>query len=209
MDENEQHPLFDAINNGDLATIRQLVANGTDISMRDFMGEPAIFAAVRAVDFAEDEEDRERCMEVIRGMIDLGADLNALCNEGGSILVGPIFGLRAELVEWLLEQGVNPNRGCSDSWETVCDIAIFDYEFEAWMARSRPPLNPPKALPDADAWLAWVDAEAERVGYLRPALPLLLRRYGALTSDEMAVKLGGRPDQGVRWVNDAWTLKEG
>lgn len=209
MDEDQQHPLFAAINNADLPAIARLVADGADIAMRDCLGDPAIFAAMRTVEFAEDDDDRERCMDVVRGMIDLGADLNALCKEGSSILLGPILGLRLDLVEWLLEQGVDPNHGCSDDWETICDIAIFDYEFEAWMARSLPPLNPPEPLEDADAWLAWVDSEAKRVGYLRPAIPLLLRRHGALTTDEMAVKLGGRPDQGVRWVNGAWTLKEG
>lgn len=108
----------------------------------------------------------------------------------------------------MLEHGVDPNHGCAESWETICDIAIFDYEFEAWMARSLPPLIPPEPLEDADAWLAWVDGEAERAGYLRPAVPLLLRRYGALTTDEIAVKLGCKTDQAVRWENGTWVRKE-
>lgn len=73
---------------------------------------------------------------LFRGMVALGADLTALGNEGSNILLGPILGLRLELVEWLPGHGVDPNRGCSEDWETICDIAILDYEFEAWIARA-------------------------------------------------------------------------
>lgn len=90
--EDGQHPLFEAINNADLPEIARLVASGADVGMRDSMGEPAIFAAVAAVEFAEEGEDRERRLALVRGMIDLGADLNALCDDGGSILLGPALG---------------------------------------------------------------------------------------------------------------------
>ena len=205
--EDGQHPLFEAINNADLVEIAGLVASGADVGMRDFVGDAAIFKAVAAAEFAEDNEEREQRMDVIRGLIELGASLTVLADNGGNILMGPVLGLRPDIVEWLLEQGVNPNHGCAEQWETICDLAMFDYEHEAWMARGLPPLNPPSSVENLDAWLAWVDHEAAQLGYLRPTIPLLLRRYGALTGAEMALKLGGTPQQGVEWKGAAWRLK--
>ncbi|MBC2651351.1 ankyrin repeat domain-containing protein [Novosphingobium aerophilum] len=206
--EDGQHPLFEAIDNADLAEIARLVASGADVGMRDFVGEPAIFKAVTAAEFAEDGDEREQRMDVVRGLMELGASLTALDDNGRNILVGPILGLRVDMVGWLLEQGVNPNHGCAEPWETICDLAMFDYEHEAWMARGLAPLNPPSGVENPDAWLAWVDHEAAQLGYLRPTLPLLLRQHGALTGAEMAAKLGGTPQQGVEWKRSAWRLKE-
>ena len=207
VNEDDRHPLFEAIDNADLVAIARLAASGADLNIRDSLGEPALFTAVARAEFSEDGEDRERRLEVIRKLVSLGADLNALDDEGGSILIRPIFGLNTGLVEWLLRLGVDPNHGCLEPMETVFDAAILDYDFEAWIVPGLPPLNPPNGpLGDADSYLAWLDQEAGKRGYLRPAIPLLLRRFGALACEEIAAKLGGTSGQGIKWTKGGWTL---
>jgi hypothetical protein len=201
------HPLLEAIDSANLIAIEQLAASGVDLNMRDEFGAPALFRVVSNAEFAENGADRDRWLEVIRKLVELGADLHALDAEGGSILIGPIFGLQTGLVEWLLKLGIDPNHGFSEPWETVYAAAIFDYHYEAFVQPSRPSLDPPDSeCGNEDRFLAWVDRKAQERGYLRPEIPLLLRRFGALTGDEMAAKLGGVPGQRVRWIDGGWKL---
>ncbi len=207
MSENALHPLFAAIEDADVSAIRRLAASGSDLNMRDDLGEPVLFKAVDSLEFSEDEGERDNRLAIICELVDLGADLNGLDEVGGSILIGPVFGQQAGLVEVLLRLGVDPNHGCSDSWETVYDAAIFDYEYEAWTAPSLPPLLPLETHEDdEDRYLAWLDREAEEKSYLRPVIPILLRRFGALTATEVAAKLGASSDQKVRWTECGWAI---
>jgi hypothetical protein len=206
VNEEGRHPLFDAIESADLAAITQLASLEADLNTRDRVGDPALFTAVTGAEFAQDDDDYERRLEVIRRMVDLGADLDALGPDGGSILIAPILGLRTGLVEWLLERGVDSNHGCGEPWETIYDLASFDYDYEAWRAPSLPALAPPGDLIGEDAVLTWLDQEAEARGYLQPTILLLLRRFGALTGSEMAVRLGGRSTDLIRWTDGGWIL---
>lgn len=206
MTECSSNPLLEAIQTADLAEIERLASTGVDLNVYDSFGEPALFKAVDAAQFAEGEADREFRLSVVRRLVDLGADLHALDDEGSGILIGPILGQQTELVEWLLNRGVDPNHGCGEPWETVYDLASFDYRFEAWIAPSLSPLDPPDTMADEDSYLSWLDNEAEKQGRLRPVIPLLLRRFDALTGEEMAAKLGGSSDQQIKWAKVGWQL---
>ena len=208
MSGERDHALFEAIKSADIAAIERLAVSGADTNMRDNYGEPALFAAVDSVHFADDAGERERCMTVVQRLADLGADINALDGDGANILVGPILGVNTDLVAFLLGLGVDPNHGCSgESYETVYDAAISDYAYEAWIAPMLPSLNESsEPTADEDCYLAWLEREAVARGYLRPDIPLLLRQHGAQTGNEMVACLGGMPGQSVRWTESGWTL---
>ena len=208
MSDESGHALFEAIKSADIAAIERLAATGADMNLRDNHGEPAIFAGADNAHFADDASERERFKVVVRTLVDLGANINALDSDGTNILIGSIFGVNADLVAFLLELGVDPNHGCSgEPWESVYDAASFDYRYEAWFAPSLPALDPPEGIGEnEDAYLSWLDQEAQTKGYLRPKIPMLLRKHGALTGSELAARLGGLPGQSIRWTDGGWAL---
>lgn len=210
MSDAGEHALFEAIKSADIAAIGRLSAAGADMNLCDEHGEPALFTAVDSIHFADAAGERECFKVVVRALVDLGANINALDADGANILVGPILGVNADLVGFLLGLGVDPNRGCSgEAGESVYDAASFDYRYEAWFAPSLPALDPPEGIgEDEDAYLSWLDQEAQAKEYLRPEIPMLLRQHGALTGRELATRLGGRPEQSIRWTKAGWTLAE-
>lgn len=205
-ESSPRSPLQTAIDNANSDAFYRLAGEGANLSERNAFGDPVFFDAVEAVEFSTDETNRARRMTVLQTLIDLGADPNVLGCDGSSVLILPIFGMRVDLVEFLLAAGVDPNLGCGEPSETVYDVSIFDYYYEAFLAPNLAELVPPKDIGDEDAFLAWLDQEAEAKGYLRPTIPLLLRRFGALSQSEQAMQLGGSRDDTIRWTDEGWKL---
>lgn len=200
-------PLFAAIRNADCDAIERLAEEGADLNERDAEGEPALFVAIGAVTMSDGETERERRFKVVRKLVDLGADRHALGLDGYSILIDPVLSLQPDLLAYLLSLKIDPNRGCGEPWETVYDAACLDYEYEAWLAPSLPPVCPDEPYQGSeDEYLVWLDREASARGYIRPEMLLMLRRFGAKSGSELAVQLGGSTRQAIRWTNAGWIL---
>ena len=198
-----------AILRGDMKRLARMEAAGADLNAIGQFAEPLIFEAVREASNADDQEDRARRLKVVDWLIAHGADTAALPEDGGSILVDPIFAQASDVLEHLLGSGVDPNHGCGEPWETVLSLAIFDYHYESWIAPNKPLfVTDYRDYETVDEYLAALGREAKDKGYPSPKIPLLLRKSGALTSNEVATNLGGAPDQPVRWTGGGWALTE-
>ena len=131
-------------------------------------------------------------------------------NDGASILIGPIFSQDMAMVAFLLARGVEPNHGCGEPWETVYELALFDYCYEAGLVFGKQDDEP--AAPDEgegeEAYLVHLDRRAEAKGHLGPEIPRLLRRYGALSNSEMSRKLGSDRSERIRWRDGRWHLHQ-
>jgi ankyrin repeat protein len=198
-----------ALRDFDIETVRRLVADGADINARDERGDPFLFAALFWTSPYDEvtRADGTR-YEVIASLIDLGADPRQLGEESESILTGPIFSQDAAMVELLLSRGVDPNRGCGECFETLYDLAAFDYRFEAWIqsGQTAPALPEDLGPDDEDRWIDFADQHALAKGLIRPEVLKVLRRHGALTGREMARKLGGDGSERIVWRDDRWQL---
>lgn len=210
----EWDDLRDALWKGDVPRIEALAAAGLDLNVRDQLGEPLIFAAVDWLAPHEDIAFPVAPSILIARLITLGADPHALAQDGSSILMGPIISRDAEMLTYFLDIGIDPNRGCGDPFETSLDLASFDYWFEVY-ERPRfcgpgPVIEPAEASPhelaDEDAYLAYLDREADRHGVPGPEIAHLLRRYGALGGSEIAQQLGGARTDPIRWRDEGWVL---
>lgn len=180
-------------------------------STRDEFGEPALFNAVFAMShYDQVTKANGRRYDVITALIDLGADPCQLADDGASILIGPIFSQDTAMVALLLARGVDPNQGCGEPWETVYELALFDYCHEAGLVFGKQDDEPP-APDDAEgeeAYLVHLDRRAEAKGNRGPEIPRLLRRYGALSNSEMSRKLGSDRSGRIHWRNGRWHLHE-
>lgn len=208
----DYHLLWAAIGKRDFAELRRLVEGGTDPNARSEDGEPLLHAVeLWAPNYdIEPSEDASGRHAMVRTLVELGADPTLLDAEGNSILMGPIFAQDTKMMDLLMEHGVDPNRGCGDRWETVYDLARFDYWAMTgthWGAATGEPTEDEQA--DDDAFLNWLDREAVARGWSRPVCLFRLRRYGALSGREMARRLGGESSERIEWRDDRWCLVEG
>lgn len=206
--DNESDKLTGAVLVFDIAAIRRLAAEGADLNARDQFGDPFLFNALfHTAPYDETAKADGARYEIIPTLLDLGADPHQLAGDGASILIGPIFSQDAKMVELLLMRGVDPNRGCCDPWDTVYEVASTDYDYEAWIKPDPAPAFPDLAdTDDEDLYLRRLDEEAQARGMLRPVIPLLLRKHGALSNREMARKLGGSGSERIEWREDGWRL---
>ena len=210
MDE-EFDWLRKAVRAFDIPELRRLAAGGADLNGQDAFGEPFLFHALFAASHYDEASkvDRRR-YDVIASLIELGADPHQLGRDGGSILIGPIFSQDAAMVQLLLEYGVDPNRGCGEPWETVFELASFDYRYEAWINSGDSAPEFPKGIniDDEDDLLRYLDQDARTSGRLRPDILILLRKYGALSNHEITLKIGGNGSERIEWRDDRWCLQQ-
>ena len=90
--------IFTASLFGDLKTIQQHIAAGTDLDQKDSYGSTALIIAAT---FGK--------TEVAKALIEGGADLNVTNNEGGTALHSAAFLCRTEIVKALLDKGIDKN----------------------------------------------------------------------------------------------------
>lgn len=199
--------MWEAIDQGDIDEIERVVRDGYDLNARDRSGSPFLFRAIercwRPPPFGP---VRHRCQTVC-ALIDLGADPHAFDEHGASVLIAPIFNNDLPMLKMLLDKGVDPNRGCGEPYETLYDLASFDYYYEAWIQKSLEfPLVPASVRVSADSLMRYLDEQAIAHNTLRPTILYALRNKGALDHREMTEWLGGRAEQSVTWDGNAWRL---
>ncbi len=90
--------IFTASLFGDLKTIQQHIAAGTDLDQKDSYGSTALIIAAT---FGK--------TEVAKALIEAGADLNVTNNDGGTALHAAAFLCRTEIVKALLDKGIDKN----------------------------------------------------------------------------------------------------
>jgi ankyrin repeat protein len=205
----EDDPFIKALWEFDIPAVRRLVAEGADLNARDAYGDPYLFEATynsRSHDGAGAFDPRPYAL--VEALIELGADPRQLADDGGSILLGPMFSQDARMMELLLKNGVDPNNGCGEPWETVYSLASFDYWYEAWAKPGGEPGREPSdaELGDENAYLRYLDDEAIAADRPRPDILAVLRRYGALSNRDMARKLGGEGSEAIVWRDGGWHL---
>jgi len=206
--KSEHMALVNALIHNGEAELFRLIAAGADINAHDKAGAPFVSSAVTLTAPPEHAPDPRPWLELIGKLIDLGADPTLLDDEGMSILVGPIFSQSTEMLELLLSRGVDPNHGCSEPWETIYDLAEFDYRHDVYLW-APVELGEPERRPqeDEDAWIDRLDRNALERGLQRPNLLSLLRRYGALSRRETALKLGGDGSESILWSDGRWRIR--
>ncbi len=152
----------------------------------------------------QDVAVHERRYDVVCLLLDLGADPNMLCTDGGTgSLMAPMLHMDTAMLTLLLDRGADPNHGCGFlSSETFYDWAVFDYMYEMGLLDQ---LNSREHLPDEDQWLAELDQRALSLGQRRPDHLVLLRQRGGFTAREIAIKLGASPETPVEWA-DGWRI---
>lgn len=171
-----------ALNSGDLERATQLLQAGADINARDEFGDTLLKRVIY------DGEQSAKVLELVRFMLDHGADPTLLNEERGGPLFSAIIGQHEETLRLLLEAGADPNRERDDP-ESLYDWAEFDYRFETYRDEDmhfdlpETPSNEDKA--NEEAWLEFLDRVAIKHGRPRPTLLRLLRRYGAKRMSEL------------------------
>lgn len=90
--------IFTASLFGDLKTIQQHIAAGTNLNQKDAYGSTALIIAAT---FGK--------TEVANALIEGGADLNVTNNEGGTALHSAAFLCRTEIVKALVDNGIDKN----------------------------------------------------------------------------------------------------
>ncbi len=175
--------LVDATHDGDLKTIREIVASGLDLSTLDSCGESILSAAIFELSFVGEEEPYR--YEVIKLLLELGANPNQLNDEKSGSLTDAMLMRDTEMIRILLEAGAKPNEfgGFSES-ESFYDYAEFDYRFCIWDLHL-PEKKPENISDDENAWLLWLDEMAVKYQRRRPDYLFLLREYGAKTLTEL------------------------
>jgi ankyrin repeat protein len=115
-DSNGKTPLMYAMNNRGYGTVSALLEHGAKINARDKEGETALMYAIRAAQhdpirlIGDDQkkkelESQERYVELIKLLIDKGADVNARDSSGETALAFAQRMKRQEIVELLRKAG--------------------------------------------------------------------------------------------------------
>jgi ankyrin repeat protein len=96
--DSPEMDIFTAALFGDLKTVQQHIAAGTDLDQKDSYGSTALIIAATF--------DKT---EVAKALIEAGADLNVTNNDGGTALHSAAFLCRTEIVKALLDKGIDKN----------------------------------------------------------------------------------------------------
>jgi len=90
--------LYEAIQQGDVATVRELIAEGADVDLIDVCGTPPLMLATQTAS-----------RDIMRLLIDAGADIEYVDPDGFTPLSWSSYEDRPDLVETLLAAGADPN----------------------------------------------------------------------------------------------------
>ena len=183
---------FDKLSNaalhGDLETIRTMVAEGFDLSTTDERGESLLSEVITHIANVYDDTPQknnydelspQRC-EIVKLLLDLGADPNQLEEDGDGALTHPALTMDTKLIKVLLEAGAKPNIFTAYSEnQTLYDWVDTDYVLYIWDNKFPEEPSADLIADTEGAWLLWLDAMAIKYDKRRPDHLFLLREYGA------------------------------
>ncbi|MFH1113810.1 MAG: ankyrin repeat domain-containing protein [Pseudomonadota bacterium] len=99
--EDKGNALIQAVKRADLAQVHDLLAQGADVKTRDEQGCPALLIAAES-----DYRDR---LELVRLLLDKGADVNAKRKDGWTVLMEAALRGHLELLRLCLDRGADVN----------------------------------------------------------------------------------------------------
>lgn len=181
--------VYEAAIRGDFHQVNALVAAGANLNVLNSYGGTLLEEVV----YWMDEDKRQLCGEMLRLLLQLGADPNILGDEGSSVLTAAMLHMDTELLGILLSAGADPNRpsGLCES-NSFYDWAEYDYGYNVWMRDNAEfeLMSPPEKPTDADqlsedSYLDYLDRMAVKYGVRRPDHLYLLRKYGAKAAHEI------------------------
>lgn len=176
--ENQFKNLVDAAYENDLSTIREIVATGFDLSTPSKYGESVLSEVISQLSITGEMQPYR--YDVIKLLLELGANPNQLDNEGMGSLTDAMLVMDTEMLRMLLDAGARPNDFAGFGGdETFYDYAEFDYRFRIWEINVFPEQPSKETLNDEDKWLNWMDGIAVKYQRRRPDHLFLLRQYGA------------------------------
>ncbi|WPN49162.1 hypothetical protein [Pseudomonas sp. P8_241] len=181
--------VYEAAIRGDFHQVNASVAAGANLNALNSNGDTLLQDMV----FWLAEDQSQLCGEMLRLLLQLGANPNILGDEGSSALTAAMLCMNSELLGILLSAGADPNqpRGLCES-DSFYDWAEFDYSYNVWMRDNVEfeLISPPEEPTDADqvseeSYLDYLDRMAVKYGVRRPDHLLLLRRFGAKSAHEI------------------------
>jgi hypothetical protein len=176
----------------DLSRLGGLLTFRPDFNAIRIQGSPILDEVLLALN----PEDPRR-FEVVGFILDQGLDAHALDEESMSCLGTPLARSDYDMVCFLLDRGVDPNHGIAfDETITVYDWAKADYRLDTGMF-SYP--DHPSFNGDEAVFLEGMDRWAIKFNRPRPTHLIRMREKGALTTREMASRLGS-PEARIKWV---------
>jgi hypothetical protein len=128
---------------------------------------------------------------MIKEAVRLGADPRQLDPDGVDVfgpLVGAMLFMDAPLLRFLLEAGADPNalRELRHPY-SLYDWAWNDYQLEVWDINNTPEHPTDADRASEDCWIAFFDRLAVKYGRRRPDYIAVLRRHGAMITEEMRI----------------------
>ena len=179
---NDFEKIERAAYDGDLETIRTMVAAGFDLSTIN--RDESLLTQICLELFAYEEIPHR--YEALKLLLELGADVNQITDkEGTTALSNAGVSADIELFRILLEAGANPN--ILTDGETIYEWCAFDYCFEVWDC-SLPEKPSKRDKMTSNLWLEWLDAIAVKYNRPRPDHLFLLRKFGGRTRNELYFK---------------------
>lgn len=161
----------------DLTCVMKALQDPATINVPDAYGDTPLVKAIRL-------HDSNQRLHYVQALIVQGADVNWRGDDGGGdALFAAVLNQDADVLEFLLSHGANPNY-ILDPLESLYDWAEFDYRYEAW------DLNAPIASTEFDRqsenhWLDYLERCAIMAGVGGPKHLRVLRAHGALRRKEM------------------------
>jgi|GEM_PF-6465737 len=106
---------FEALESGDVASIRTQLQKGASAQLRNAKGIPALSVAAKTGN-----------PQVVQMLIHAGADLNIQDSEGNTPLLTAIANNHTEIVKILLDAGANPNKANAEGFFPISQAAFLD-----------------------------------------------------------------------------------
>lgn len=163
--------LISACETLDTSKISVVLEEGVDINERGEYGD-SVLSEVAYEIYRYDKNLRR--YEIIKLLLDNGADPKILDEERIGPLHGPMWEMDGKMIELLCGYGADPNEEWGDSErESFYSLAEFDYRFEVYDLKL--PEDPTKeGEKDEESWLAFLQRLAEKSSQRRKETKTLL-----------------------------------
>ena len=115
VDSYDMHPLVTAVVRGNIKNVKALLDAGANVNLSNKWGVTALTEACSCV-------NREGC---VRLLLRSGADVNHLCNYGGTPLMMANYNDRVEYVQALLDTGADVNIVNTGNWTALMFAAKY------------------------------------------------------------------------------------